>query len=285
MNKFLQKNIFFKVILFLLIIYFLESILGGIGLFLTSIIWNLDATFLVDINQNVDKINYNIIPDIFGLIAVVCVIYFFQIKLDREKPNSIKNLFGKFNHLHFILAIISAVVILVVSVFSVGSDAGYWNTMTGYYQDFFVGIFVISLLAAISEELIFRGYILGELRKRYSLIYAIFWMAILFTIIHIPFSEFNLSRLLSIFIGGIFYGVYASNYKNIWTTIAFHFSWNFFSKTVFFINEDINNPYSDYSLNSFFYYASVYFGIGIILMIVIKNQQVIKAKCNTGVSE
>lgn len=283
MNQYLQKNIFFKIILFLLVVYFLESILEGIGLLLTSIIWNLDAAFLEDTNKEISKINYNIIPDIFGLVATVSVISFFQVKIDNEKINSTKTLFGKFNLVHFVLAIFLAIIILLASVLSVGYDAGFWNELTDYYQNYFIGIFIISLLAAVPEELIFRGYILGEFKKKYSWKFATLLMAILFTLIHIPFSELNLSRLLLIFMSGIFYGVYVSHYKNIWATIAFHFSWNFFDKAVFFINEDINNLHSNNSLNSLFLFGALYFGIGIILMTVIKNQQ-IKAVFNARFS-
>ncbi len=271
MNQYFQKNILFKVIVFLLSVFLAESILGGIGLFLTSIIWNLDAIFLEDIHKEIVKINYNILPDVFELVAVFGIVSLFLIKVDKEKLSSLKSLFGCFKTRHFITAIILAVLILFLSVLSVGYDGGFWNELTNYYQNYFIGLFATALLAAVPEELIFRGYILKELKRRFSWKFAIFLMAILFTLIHIPYAEFNLSRLLSIFMSGVFYGVYVSFYGNIWTTIAFHFSWNFFNNAVFFMNEDINNLKSNTSLNSLFLYGSLYLGIGILIMTIIKK--------------
>ncbi len=271
MNQYLQKNILFKVILFLLSVYLVESIFGGIGLFLTSIIWNLDAAFLENIQKEIVKINYDILPNVFELVAVLGIIILFLVKVDKEKLNSLKTLLGNFNILHFLLAIISAIIILLASVLSCGYDTGFWGELTNYYQMYFIGLFATALLTAVPEELMFRGYILRELQRRYSWKVAIFIMAILFTLIHIPYTEFNLSRLLSIFMSGVLYGVYVTYYKNIWSTIAFHFSWNFFNNAIFFINEEINNINSKTSLNSLFLYGSLYLGIGILIMTIIKK--------------
>ncbi|MEM1558006.1 MAG: type II CAAX endopeptidase family protein [Thermoproteota archaeon] len=143
---------------------------------------------------------------------------------------------------HFILGLILAVfhnaTILMFSIFILKIEHRF------YYLPFYINIpvyFVVFLLLSVSEEVIFRGCILGELLNRYETKVSIIFSSLLFSIYR--FSYFSLPSLLSwpygtlmttmqtfsIFMVGILnsYFYYKTD-RNLLGPITYNFSYNFF---------------------------------------------------------
>ena len=92
------------------------------------------------------------------------------------------------------------------------------NTISGLI----INLFVIALLAALSEELLFRGVILQLFYKSYRNIHvAVLFSAILFSALHMQFYGFLPRTLLGIIFGYLF--VWSGS---IWIPIILHFIFN-----------------------------------------------------------
>lgn len=81
-------------------------------------------------------------------------------------------------------------------------------------------LFFIVISAPIVEEFVFRGVILGLL-KRYGDRFAIFISAILFGLIHA-----NIEQFIYAFLIGLYFGFVLVKTKSLWTTILLHSLFN-----------------------------------------------------------
>lgn len=79
-------------------------------------------------------------------------------------------------------------------------------------------VLLISLLPAVFEELLFRGYLQRRLLERWSPVVAIGFSSILFALIHAD----SLQHICAVLPGGIFYGIVAYRTGSIWPTIVMH---------------------------------------------------------------
>ena len=92
------------------------------------------------------------------------------------------------------------------------------------------GIFYFGIGAGIVEEMVFRGIIMNALDKRYNKAVAIIAPSLLFGLVHILGTGFNLlSSLLVILAGtmvGIMFSLIAQSHKSIWNSAIVHALWN-----------------------------------------------------------
>jgi membrane protease YdiL (CAAX protease family) len=85
------------------------------------------------------------------------------------------------------------------------------------------------LLIAFSEELVFRGYVLGNLLETFSNKWvALAISAILFAIFHITNPGMHSLAFANLFLAGLLLGLNYIYTRNLWFSMLFHFSWNFF---------------------------------------------------------
>ncbi len=90
----------------------------------------------------------------------------------------------------------------------------------------------ILILVSFSEELVFRGYILNNLLQSMPKMPALLLSALLFAGFHTLNPGMSLISFLNIFIAGMLMGVNYIFSRNLWFSIFFHFSWNFFQGPV-----------------------------------------------------
>lgn len=124
--------------------------------------------------------------------------------------------------------------------------------------NFNLPLIVLSLLhyvcVAISEELLLRGFILNNLMKSFNNVTALLLSSVLFSLLHAGNPNITFFGLIDLFVAGILLGLPYLYTKNIWFSIALHFSWNFFQGTIFGFNVSGIENYSiietDYKLAS-----------------------------------
>lgn len=114
------------------------------------------------------------------------------------------------------------------------------------------------IFVAISEELLLRGFILSNLMKSFNNYLALVISAVLFSLLHAGNPNINLFGLFQLFVAGILLGLPYLYTKNLWFSIALHFSWNFFQGTVFGYNVSGIANYS--IIETDFRYASIWNG-------------------------
>lgn len=93
-----------------------------------------------------------------------------------------------------------------------------------------VGIsFCIFILVAVSEELLYRGYIQGIIMHHYNSSAAIIVSALIFAASHLMNPDIITTpiALFNIFLIGLFFGLTRVITNGLWLPIGFHLTWNF----------------------------------------------------------
>ncbi|HVM89138.1 MAG TPA: CPBP family intramembrane glutamic endopeptidase [Puia sp.] len=107
-----------------------------------------------------------------------------------------------------------------------------WDDFSFNGRDMIVQVGIL-LLIAISEELVFRGYILNNLAQSFNKWIALLLSAFLFAIFHVSNPGVSAIPLASLFLGGTLLGLNYLYTKNLWFSVMLHFGWNFFQGPVF----------------------------------------------------
>lgn len=90
------------------------------------------------------------------------------------------------------------------------------------------GLVAVSLLAnSITQELLFRGYILQTIESRSSISVAVGLSACLFTAAHGGALTAGIVPATNLLLAGILLGLAYTATRNLWLPIALHFGWNF----------------------------------------------------------
>lgn len=92
---------------------------------------------------------------------------------------------------------------------------------------------IICFVTALSEEVMFRGYVQGLVKNSYNAKVGILFSAIFFVVMHGFNFNMNIVSYLEILAGGIFLGLIKEITSGLWTGIGFHFTWNFVQEGVF----------------------------------------------------
>ena len=120
--------------------------------------------------------------------------------------------------------LLSIILISLILIPIIGTKCGYWiGTIS---PDTFINAIFLILGVGFAEELIFRGWLLEELKKQFGLKKAILGQAFIFSIVHIgfdlPFLQM-LSILTGLFLLGILLSLIRLKDKNsLWGCIGLH---------------------------------------------------------------
>ena len=120
--------------------------------------------------------------------------------------------------------LLSIILISLILIPIIGTKWGYWiGTIS---PDIFINAIFLILGVGFAEELIFRGWLLEELKKQFGLKKAILGQAFIFSIVHIgfdlPFLQM-LSILSGLFLLGILLSLIRLKDKNsLWGCIGLH---------------------------------------------------------------
>ena len=178
----------------------------------------------------VDKENLSLIGTIFTfLIFIFSLPKWFKLRwgiintwelLGINKINKNINLFIFF--LRGFLLSINLISLILIPI--IGTKWGYW--IGSISLDTFINAIYLILGVGFAEELIFRGWLLEELKKQFGLKKAIFGQAFIFSIVHIgfdlPFLQM-LSILTGLFLLGILLSLIRLKDKNsLWGCIGLH---------------------------------------------------------------
>lgn len=87
--------------------------------------------------------------------------------------------------------------------------------------------FLLMVLVAFTEELVFRGYLLNNLMQSTNKKTALFTSAFIFAAAHSFNPEFNLTAFFNILLAGLLLGINYIFTRNLWFGILLHLSWNF----------------------------------------------------------
>ena len=178
----------------------------------------------------VDKENLSLIGTIFTfLIFIFSLPKWFKLRwgvINTWKLLGINKIDKNINLFIFFLRgfLLSIILISLILIPIIGTKWGYWiGTIS---TDTFMNAIYLILGVGFAEELIFRGWLMEELKNQFGLKKAIFGQALIFSIVHIgfdlPFLQM-LSILTGLFLLGILLSLIRLKDKNsLWGCIGLH---------------------------------------------------------------
>jgi membrane protease YdiL (CAAX protease family) len=116
-----------------------------------------------------------------------------------------------------------------------------------FYLSYFICVPFSMIMVAFAEEIVLRGYVLRNLMESCNKYIALVLSSLLFSLLHlsnVAGGDLSWFLLLQIFLAGILIGLPYIYTKNLWFSIALHFSWNFVQGYVFGFNVSGNEFYS-----------------------------------------
>jgi len=108
-------------------------------------------------------------------------------------------------------------------------DVGFANLNFGF--EYFVAFVTLVIIAPVAEEILFRGYLLGKLRKNLQLWVSILITSILFAIVHL---NFNVG--VDVFALSIVLCILRVRTNSLWPSILLHMTKNGIAFYFLFIN-------------------------------------------------
>jgi len=107
---------------------------------------------------------------------------------------------------------------------------------------------IVFLIAAASEETLFRGYMLQTLVRSNLCLAGTLVTSFLFASSHNLNPNSSHLSWVNTFIAGVWLAVAYLKTKKLWLSIAMHTSWNWFQATIFGINVSGITEFSNYSV-------------------------------------
>ena len=119
---------------------------------------------------------------------------------------------------------ISSILVFLILITIISTESGYW--VGKIYPDIFFNGILLMIGVGLAEELIFRGWLLEELKKQFGLKNAIVAQASVFSIVHIgldlPFFQM-ISILTGLFLLGILLAlIRLKDRSSLWGCIGLH---------------------------------------------------------------
>lgn len=208
-----------------------KSVLIGGILSLLLILFTVAASFQLLENTNFSK---QLTFSISRLAIWVCLLllYMYSIKIERqpfllwpEEKYSLKFFIKSVVKLMFSLFLTMLVVYFIFKIADSNIDSKKMNEIMKLFKNNIFLILFTSITAGVTEELIFRGYLIPRLEILLkNTPAAILLSSILFGLIH--YSYGTLIQIIGPVFIGIIFALHYQKYKNIKILIMCHFLWD-----------------------------------------------------------
>lgn len=99
-----------------------------------------------------------------------------------------------------------------------------------------IGSFGVFFIAAASEEVIFRGYILQTLMRSKLAWLGILLTSLPFALAHLGNPDANMISTVNTGLAGIWFGIAYLKTRSLWFPFGLHLAWNWFQGAIFGIN-------------------------------------------------
>lgn len=96
-----------------------------------------------------------------------------------------------------------------------------------------LGFLLFFIVQSAGEEVIMRGFLLPAIEARFGTVVALILSSSVFAIAHYFNPNANWIGITNIFLGGLLMGILFIQFRNIWTPIGLHASWNFIQASFF----------------------------------------------------
>jgi membrane protease YdiL (CAAX protease family) len=163
---------------------------------------------------------------LFNLAGIFFILWAFMTGVDKEKfinlGLNIKNRLKDF----IVGNTLGLVIIGFGFIILIGLNEIRFESINFNLNNFLVTVAIFSIVS-ISEEILFRGYILRNLMLSFNKYLALLISSLAFATLHLANPNVNLVGFINLILAGGLLGITYIHTKNLWFPIGLHFSWNF----------------------------------------------------------
>jgi membrane protease YdiL (CAAX protease family) len=236
MTKGLEKERTQNIILSIakvLAILFVYLIVGGVFQLIGTLAAGIPFNQIVSFSDY--TVNHNLVIFSFDLMAVLLVVYVFRQYIDKKSFFSLGfSMYKRFKDLlagFFVAALLFSLgLFILLFTDNIGIN---WH---GFEEIFLFRYFILLLIVALVEEILFRAYILSNLMGAINKYVALVISAILFSLLHGLNDHISFLSLVNLFLAGILLGISYIFTRNIWFPVSLHLFWNFLQGPVLGFN-------------------------------------------------
>jgi len=172
--------------------------------------------------------NYLWLMLVLELVISLITVGLFRVLVDRKSLMSLGLELGEYWPEALTGLLMGPALLGISSLLMLFSGHLEWTDITWDGTQLFISLGLMVLIA-FSEELVFRGYILGNLLDSFSNKYiALAISAILFAAFHATNPGIHTLAFVNLFLAGLLLGVNYIYTRNLWFSFLLHLSWNFF---------------------------------------------------------
>jgi hypothetical protein len=169
----------------------------------------------------------------------ISIVVFLKIKFLEKKPISYigfsrENVLKKYS-IGFLVGFVlmSAIVgiLFILQTLSIND-----NSVQPVGRDAIFNIIIILfgwIIQGAAEEILTRGWLLSNLRTKYSDVVSVFASASFFGFLHIFNLEVDILAIINIILFGAFAGMYVIKTNDLWGVCGMHSAWNFVQGNIF----------------------------------------------------
>ena len=227
------KRGWLRALLFLIAFFILYAVIQGVVGLIIATVLNTPLSDLGALLADPNKLGIQFILTSSSLIITILIAWIFRRYIDRKSFVSMGfELKGKGKDILYGLLVGFG---LIFFGFAILNLTNFLEVVSVEYSSKVVfGGFFFFLIAAIIEEIVFRGYILNNLMDSIKNKYiALVISAIAFALIHSMNPNLSLLGFVNLVIAGIVLGITYIHTKNLWFPIFLHVSWNYFQGPIF----------------------------------------------------
>ncbi|MCR9066832.1 MAG: CPBP family intramembrane metalloprotease [Cytophagales bacterium] len=168
-----------------------------------------------------------LIVSFFAFLGTVLIIYIFMKKIDKEPFRNL-GLYWKSHKRGAVVGLLTGLAIIIIGYLFLFLFKEIKFVKTTFLSVDFISTMLLFFIVSLSEEIMFRGYVLRNLMESMNKYVALLVSALLFALMHAANPNLSLIGNINLFLAGILLGLPYIYTKNLMFPIAFHFSWNFF---------------------------------------------------------
>jgi len=221
-----------RVLLYLLAALILMGIGQAIAAVIVSAISGISPYDLGKTLGGADQSGIKLIIELSGLIFVLGITWIFRRYIDSKSFVSMGySMKGRLKDC--IYGILVGLVLISLGFFSLLFTDYLEITQIVFSFKIVAGSFFFYLVAAMIEEVIFRGYVLNNLMEYGNKYLALFISSVLFALIHGMNPNLTIIAMVNLAIAGGVLGITYIYTKNIWYPVFLHVSWNYFQGPIY----------------------------------------------------
>lgn len=217
--------------------------------YIITMIASIPITFISTIystfNGNLDIISYDIVnmqSNIYYLLMIIQNIVMITLPLiiwkfiekKEFKQMGLENI--KFHTRDLTAGLLLGAISMIIvfaGIISIGDGKMAYSLINPKFSVGLISNLILFILVGFAEEIFGRAYIMSTLKQTKNIYITVIVSSIIFSLLHSGNPNVSLIAYLNIFLVGVLFAYMYIKSGNIWMSIGYHITWNYFQGNIF----------------------------------------------------